>query len=78
MHIFELWLSLDICPSVGFLGHMVDLLLVVFVCVCVCVFYRISILFYIDAVPVYILAYIVRVSFTSHSLSTYILVCKNF
>ena len=28
MYLFKLWLSLDICPGVGLLGHMVVLFLV--------------------------------------------------
>ena len=45
MHPFELWFSLDICPGVGLLDHMVALFLV---------FKGISILFSIVAVPIYI------------------------
>ena len=52
LSLLELWFSLDICPGVGFLGHMVVLLLVFFVCLFICL--GTSILFSIVAVLIYI------------------------
>jgi len=45
MYLLELWFSLDICPGVGFLDHMVAVFLV---------FKGTSIFFSIVALPVYI------------------------
>ena len=45
MYLFELWFSPDMCPGVGLLDHMVALFLV---------FWGISILFSLEAVPIYI------------------------
>jgi len=45
MYLFELWFSLDICPAVGLLDHVVALFLV---------FKETSVLLFTEAVPVYI------------------------